>query len=219
MYAGKNGNLLQESADNCHVLKIENPILSDLDLLKIKAMDRPGFKVAVVPILFYKSTPMDRVLEHLFVAVDKAYREGANILIVEADEFAERDTEIAVSFKLIDGPGSLLQKVPMGSRDTELVMKAEKAMDTLAFDRSTFTSGRITMTMENPFPDRTMTVHMIGATEENAALGFFKEADAVFLPGSSSADIGAVEDFPVVEDVVDGEAYLVTVAEGEGTAE
>src|SRR5699024_4682955 len=54
VYAGKNGNLLQESADNCHVLKIENPILSDLDLLKIKAMDRPGFKVAVVPILFYK---------------------------------------------------------------------------------------------------------------------------------------------------------------------
>ena len=123
--------------------------------------------------------------------------EGDNILIVEADEFAERDTEIAVSFKLIDGPGSLLQKVPMGSRDTELVMKAEKAMDTLAFDRSTFTSGRIRMTMENPFPDRTMTIHMIGATEENAALGFFKEADAVFLPGCSSADIGAVEDFPV----------------------
>ncbi len=82
VYAGKNGNLLQESADNCHVLKIENRILSDLDLLKIKAMDRPGFKVAVVPILFYKSTPMDRVLEHLFVAVDKAYREGANILIL-----------------------------------------------------------------------------------------------------------------------------------------
>ena len=82
VYAGKNGNLLAESADNCHVLKIENPILSDLDLLKIKAMDRPGFKVAVVPILFYKSTPMDRVLEHLFVAVDKAYREGANILIL-----------------------------------------------------------------------------------------------------------------------------------------
>ena len=41
VYAGKNGNLLQESADNCHVLKIENPILSDLDLLKIKAYGPP----------------------------------------------------------------------------------------------------------------------------------------------------------------------------------
>ena len=82
VYAGKNGNLLQESAENCQVLKIKNPILSDLDLLKIKAMDRPGFKVAVASILFYKSTPMDQVLEHLFVAVDKACREGANILIL-----------------------------------------------------------------------------------------------------------------------------------------
>ena len=45
-------------------------------------MKKPGFKVVCVPIIFYKSTPMDRVLEHLFVQVDKAYREGANILIL-----------------------------------------------------------------------------------------------------------------------------------------
>ena len=82
VYAGKNGNLLQESPENCHVLKIENPILSDLDLLKIQGMNKPGFHVATVSILFYKSTPMDRVLEHLFVEVDKAYRQGANILIL-----------------------------------------------------------------------------------------------------------------------------------------
>ncbi|MBS6953586.1 MAG: glutamate synthase large subunit [Enterocloster asparagiformis] len=82
VYVGKNGNLLEEKPENCHMLKIENPILTDLDLLRIKAMNKPGFEVAVVPILFYKSTPMDRVLEHLFVEVDKAYREGANILIL-----------------------------------------------------------------------------------------------------------------------------------------
>ena len=82
VYAGKNGNLLQEKPENCQVLKIHNPILTDLDMLKIKTMQHPGFKVACVPIIFYKSTPMDRVLEHLFVAVDKAYREGANILIL-----------------------------------------------------------------------------------------------------------------------------------------
>ena len=38
--------------------------------------------MAVVSILFYKSTPMRRVLEHLFVEVDKAYRHGATILIL-----------------------------------------------------------------------------------------------------------------------------------------
>ncbi|MFR4352337.1 MAG: glutamate synthase large subunit [Roseburia sp.] len=82
VYVGKNGNLLEEKPENCQVLKINNPILTDLDMLKIKSMNRPGFKVVCVPIIFYKSTPMERVLEHLFVEVDKAYREGANILIL-----------------------------------------------------------------------------------------------------------------------------------------
>ena len=82
VYVGKNGNLLEEKPENCQVLKINNPILTDLDLLKIRTMKKPGFQVAYVPIIFYKSTPMERVLEHLFVEVDKAYREGANILIL-----------------------------------------------------------------------------------------------------------------------------------------
>ena len=82
VYVGKNGNLLSEKAENCHVLKIENPILSDLDLLKIANMNKQGFKVSKVSILYYKSTPIERVLDHLFVEVDKAYRDGANILIL-----------------------------------------------------------------------------------------------------------------------------------------
>ena len=82
VYVGKNGNLLEEQPANCHVLKINNPILTDLDLLKIENMKKDGFRVAKVSILFYKSTPMKRVLNHLFVEVDKAYKEGANILIL-----------------------------------------------------------------------------------------------------------------------------------------
>ena len=82
VYVGKNGNLLEEKPENCHVLRIENPILTDNDLMKIRSMNKPGFKVATVPIVFYKSTPMARVLEHLFVEVDRAYNEGCNILIL-----------------------------------------------------------------------------------------------------------------------------------------
>ncbi|MCR5518434.1 MAG: glutamate synthase large subunit [Lachnospiraceae bacterium] len=82
VYLGKNGNLLDQSPDNCRVLKINNPILTDTDLLKIEHMNKDGFKVAKVSTLFYKSTPMKRVLNHLCVEVDKAYKEGANILIL-----------------------------------------------------------------------------------------------------------------------------------------
>ncbi|MCR5322198.1 MAG: glutamate synthase large subunit [Lachnospiraceae bacterium] len=82
VYVGTHGNLLEEKPENCKVLKINNPILTDLDLLKIENMKKEGFKVTKVSTLFYKSTPMKRVLNHLFVEVDRAYKEGANILIL-----------------------------------------------------------------------------------------------------------------------------------------
>ena len=82
VYVGTHGNLLEEKPENCQVLKINNPILSDIDLLKIENMKKEGFKVAKVSTLFYKGTPMKRVLNHLFVEVDREYKEGANILIL-----------------------------------------------------------------------------------------------------------------------------------------
>jgi glutamate synthase (ferredoxin) len=82
VYVGKDGNLLEESADNCTVLQIANPILTGVDLLKIKAMHRDGFHVETVSLLYYKNTPLERALERLFIQCDKAYRQGANILIL-----------------------------------------------------------------------------------------------------------------------------------------
>ena len=82
IYAGKNGNLLSEKPENCNVLKIKNPILSDLDLMKIEHLNKPGLKVEKVSMLYYKSTPLERAIEHLFVEVDRAYKDGANIIIL-----------------------------------------------------------------------------------------------------------------------------------------
>ena len=82
IYVGKKGNLLEEKPENCQVLKINNPILTNTDMLKIKQMHKPGFKVAVVPITYYKSTKLERAIDRLFVEVDKAYKDGANILVL-----------------------------------------------------------------------------------------------------------------------------------------
>ena len=82
VYVGKDGNLLEQVPENCQVLKINNPILTNTDLLKIKNMKQEGFKVAVVPTTYYKSTKLARAMERLFVEVDKVYREGANIVIL-----------------------------------------------------------------------------------------------------------------------------------------
>lgn len=82
VYVGKEGNLLEQKPENCQVLKINNPILTNTDMLKIKNMKQEGFQVAVVSTLYYKSTKLERAIDRLFVEVDKVFREGANILVL-----------------------------------------------------------------------------------------------------------------------------------------
>lgn len=82
VYVGKDGNLLKEQAVNCQVLKVQNPILTNTDMMKIKNMKVEGFQAAEVPITYYKSTSIVRAIERLFVEVDKAHRDGANILVL-----------------------------------------------------------------------------------------------------------------------------------------
>jgi len=82
VYLGKDGNILEEKPENCHVLKINHPILTNTDLLKIKNMNVPSLKVATLPILYYKNTSMEKALDRLFIEADKLYRDGVNILIL-----------------------------------------------------------------------------------------------------------------------------------------
>lgn len=82
VYIGEDGNILEEKPENCKVMKIHNPILTSTDILKIKNMHISGFKVAVIPILYYKNTKLSKAVKRLFIEADKAYRDGANILIL-----------------------------------------------------------------------------------------------------------------------------------------
>ena len=82
VYIGTEGNILQETPKNCNVLRVNNPILTNTDLLKIKNMKAEGFKVEVVPITYYKNTSLERAIDRLFVEVDRAYRDGVNVLIL-----------------------------------------------------------------------------------------------------------------------------------------
>ena len=82
VYLGKDGNVLEEKPENCKNLKIKNPILTNTDLLKIKNMKVEGFKVETIPITYYKNTSIEKAIDHIFVEVDRAHREGANIIIL-----------------------------------------------------------------------------------------------------------------------------------------
>ena len=50
--------------------------------MKIRSLKKRGFCVETVSILYYKNMPLKRALDKLFVSVDRAYRNGANIIIL-----------------------------------------------------------------------------------------------------------------------------------------
>ena len=89
VYVGTHGNLLEDKPENCKVLKVNNPILTSTDLLRIKYMNVPGFKVSTVSINYYKNTSLEKAIDRVFLEVDRAYKEGANIIILSDRDIDE----------------------------------------------------------------------------------------------------------------------------------
>lgn len=82
VYIGTDGNILEEIPKNCNVLQVNNPILTQTDLMKIKNMKAEGFRVQVIPITYYKNMSLEKAIDRLFVEVDRVYRDGVNIIIL-----------------------------------------------------------------------------------------------------------------------------------------
>ena len=94
VYIGSAGNLLEEKPENCKVLRINNPILTNTDLMKIRNMKVDGFKVETIPIIYYKNTSLEKAVDRLFIEADRAYRDGANILILSDREVDDNHVAI-----------------------------------------------------------------------------------------------------------------------------
>ena len=90
VYIGSDGDLLKEKSGNCTVLEVDNPILTGVDLLKIRSLDQPGFKAQTISLLFYKNTSLEKALDQLNIAVDRAASSGCNILILAAGGLKRR---------------------------------------------------------------------------------------------------------------------------------
>jgi len=82
VYIGSDGDLLQEKSANCTVLEVNHPILTGVDLLKIRHLDQPGFKAQEISLLYYKNTSLARALDQLNISVDRAAAAGCNIIIL-----------------------------------------------------------------------------------------------------------------------------------------
>ncbi len=91
-FVGREGNLLEENADNCHQLKLSQPILTNEDTEKLKNVDIDDFRSAIIDITFIKDKTQkalkDAISEKCKEA-EKAIDDGASLIILSDREVDE----------------------------------------------------------------------------------------------------------------------------------
>jgi len=82
---GSERNLLDPQPESCRQIQLSSPVITNGELEKLRALDRPGFKSATLPILYDVSgggPALEEALARLFDAADSAIADGVNILIL-----------------------------------------------------------------------------------------------------------------------------------------
>ena len=82
IYIGDDGNLLSQEAENCAVLELASPVLTEEELQRIRTIDHPAFSVRTISLLYSKSTRLRDALDAFFAMCDQACRDHINILIL-----------------------------------------------------------------------------------------------------------------------------------------
>ena len=82
IYIGDDGNLLSDGPDNCTVLELTSPVLTEEELARIRNLRHPAFQVRTISLLYGKEKSLAQALSTFFSACDAACREGVNILIL-----------------------------------------------------------------------------------------------------------------------------------------
>jgi len=82
---GEDRNIFTTSAEHCKKLKIQNPVISNDDLDKIKNIDHPDYKAYEIPMLYDIKrglNSLEKALEQIVEKASKAVDEGYNIVIL-----------------------------------------------------------------------------------------------------------------------------------------
>ena len=82
IYIGDDGNLLSDGPDNCTVLELPSPVLTEEELARIKEIDHPAFSVRTVSLLYASQHSLRDALDAFFAECDRACRDRINILIL-----------------------------------------------------------------------------------------------------------------------------------------
>ncbi|MCB9782859.1 MAG: glutamate synthase large subunit [Candidatus Omnitrophica bacterium] len=82
---GSEGNLFAETPEQCRLLNLPQPVLTNRQMQQIKELDQPGLKSHTISILCDPSEGadgMDNRLKEIFTEADQAIEEGATLLIL-----------------------------------------------------------------------------------------------------------------------------------------
>jgi len=102
---GSEGNLLDPWPQNCRMIKLRGPMLTNEDLEKLRHVNLPGFKSATLPILFKAAAGapgMEAAMEHLCKDADRAIADGANIFIL-SDRGVNKDNAAIPALMAVSG--------------------------------------------------------------------------------------------------------------------
>jgi glutamate synthase domain-containing protein 2/glutamate synthase domain-containing protein 1/glutamate synthase domain-containing protein 3 len=96
-YLGSQGNILEVSEERCRQIKLKTPVLTTEEFDQLKNLNLPQFKLEILPILFKTGSGgagLEKSMNDLFRAADKAIESGANILVISDRGFDRENTPI-----------------------------------------------------------------------------------------------------------------------------
>ncbi len=108
-YVGPQSNLLDETPDHCRRLKIKNPILTNDDMEKIRAMDAGTFRARTISMLFdpVSDPNMRKAVERICSEASSAIKKGATLIIL-SDRGVSRDKAAVPSLLAVSALHSYL---------------------------------------------------------------------------------------------------------------
>jgi glutamate synthase domain-containing protein 2/glutamate synthase domain-containing protein 3 len=84
-FIGREENLLDETPQHCHQLKLPHPVLSNDDMMKLRCVDIEGYRSCVLPILFNVSEGeqgLEKAIEELCKTTEAKVDEGYTLIIL-----------------------------------------------------------------------------------------------------------------------------------------
>lgn len=124
VYLGIAGNILKEEERNCRVLKVKNPILTNLDMIKIRGMNIDGLKTAEISMLYTKDVSLHDAIVRLYRQADTAHEQGATILIL-SDRGVDQDHLAIPSLLAVAALENYLVKTRMNTAISLIIETAE----------------------------------------------------------------------------------------------